>query len=143
MAPTVKVLTLALLACAAIASADPGSYYTYINMSGTDNALRAQLQVLVSTNKKFQTYSQVWTAFRVTGKYLPGYDRCDSTTQIADIYSTKCWAKSQQCGTFSKEGDCYNREHMWPKSWFGGSASDESSPNGPSKGAYTDLFELW
>jgi len=24
----------------------------------------------------------------------------------------------QECGSYSGEGDCYNREHSWPKSWF-------------------------
>lgn len=24
----------------------------------------------------------------------------------------------QECGNYSGEGDCYNREHSWPKSWF-------------------------
>jgi len=28
---------------------------------------------------------------------------------------------SDQCGSYSGEGDCYNREHTWPQSWFGGS----------------------
>ena len=25
---------------------------------------------------------------------------------------------SDHCGNYSGEGDCYNREHSWPKSWF-------------------------
>ena len=32
-------------------------------------------------------------------------------------------------------GDCVNREHIWPKSWFGGFDY--------GKNAQTDLFELW
>ena len=24
----------------------------------------------------------------------------------------------QECGNYSGEGDCFNREHSWPKSWF-------------------------
>ncbi len=24
----------------------------------------------------------------------------------------------QECGNYNGEGDCYNREHSWPKSWF-------------------------
>ena len=36
-----------------------------------------------------------------------------------DAYS---FAKvSDQCGSYSGEGSCYNREHSFPKSWFGGS----------------------
>lgn len=25
----------------------------------------------------------------------------------------------KQCGSYSREGDCYNREHSWPDSWLG------------------------
>lgn len=40
-----------------------------------------------------------------------------------------------RCGNYKKEGDCFNREHSWPKSWFGG------MDNG--YGAESDLFELY
>lgn len=62
---------------------------------------------------------------------------------IPDIYSSYCWITAKditpsggECGNYKKEGDCFNREHLWPKSWFGGSVSS-------GKDAYTDLFELW
>lgn len=25
---------------------------------------------------------------------------------------------THQCGNYAIEGDCYNREHSWPQSWF-------------------------
>jgi endonuclease I len=40
-----------------------------------------------------------------------------------------------ECGNYAKEGDCYNREHLWPKSWFGGFDYGQN--------AQTDLYELW
>ena len=39
---------------------------------------------------------------------------------------------TNQCGTYNSEADCYNREHSWPESWFGG-ASPMSS----------DIFHLF
>lgn len=56
------------------------------------------------------------------------------------MYSTYCWTTEKvtpggECGNYKKEGDCYNREHLWPKSWFGGFDYGQ--------GAQTDLFELW
>jgi endonuclease I len=39
---------------------------------------------------------------------------------------------SDQCGTYSVEGDCYNREHSWPQSWF-------NSLNVPS----SDMFHIY
>jgi len=40
---------------------------------------------------------------------------------------------SHQCGQYSSEGDCFNREHSWPQSWFGSS----SIP------VYSDLFHVY
>lgn len=34
---------------------------------------------------------------------------------------------SDQCGSFSGEGSCYNREHSFPRSWFGGSREPMNS----------------
>lgn len=39
---------------------------------------------------------------------------------IYDFYSSKCWAPEDACGNYTQEGDCFNREHSWPKSWWGG-----------------------
>ena len=39
---------------------------------------------------------------------------------------------SDQCGTYSSEGDCYNREHTVPQSWFNGATP-----------MYTDLFQVY
>ena len=36
-----------------------------------------------------------------------------------DMYSTKHWQwGNKQCGNYKVVGDCYNREHSFPKSWF-------------------------
>jgi endonuclease I len=37
-----------------------------------------------------------------------------------------------ECGSYNEEGDCFNREHSWPSSWFDG--------NMPM---YSDLFHLY
>jgi endonuclease I len=39
---------------------------------------------------------------------------------------------TNQCGNYDGEGDCYNREHSFPKSWF-----NDASP------MYTDLFHIY
>jgi endonuclease I len=41
---------------------------------------------------------------------------------------------TNQCGNYSGEGDCFNREHSWPKEYFGG---DNSYP------MYSDLHHLF
>ena len=58
------------------------------------------------------SYSSLWSAYRTTDV------REDGT--LWDMYSDIHWKPGQkQCGNYKKEGDCYNREHSVPKSWFG------------------------
>jgi len=49
-------------------------------------------------------------------------DGCDG---IFDFYSSKCWASEEACGNYTQEGDCFNREHSWPKSWWGGATGPD------------------
>lgn len=66
-------------------------------------------------------YRGLWTAYGVTD-LVPG------TNQIWDMYSNCTFTyQSKQCGNYSKECDCYNREHSIPKSWFGGAESKAGS----------------
>ena len=61
-------------------------------------------------------YSGLWTAYKTTDVRDNG--------KIWDMYSDCSWTVgSDQCGSYKKECDCYNREHSIPKSWFGGSES--------------------
>lgn len=41
---------------------------------------------------------------------------------------------TNQCGNYNSEGDCYNREHSFPQSWFGG---------GTSAGPGTDFHHIF
>ena len=62
------------------------------------------------------SYNGLWSLYQTSDTYSNG--------KIWDMYSTKQWTyKSEQCGTYSVVGDCYNREHSFPKSWF-----DDASP---------------
>ena len=80
------------------------------------------------------SYNGLWNAFYTT-------DKRPDNNKVWDIYSDQPGSTaayyftfgSDQCGSYSGEGDCYNREHTVPKSWFGGS----SAP------MYTDLFHLY
>jgi endonuclease I len=63
----------------------------------------------------------VWGAFVTTDVQPNG--------KVWDVYSTlfdqaspyEYTMRSDQCGTYSVEGDCYNREHSFPQSWFNSS----------------------
>ena len=115
-------------------------YYSGIDPSATDETLKLQLKDLVNTNKTVVSYDGAWEAFKTVDKFLPGYP-CDESddSMIPDIYSGYCWKNEKttggECGSYKKEGDCFNREHSWPKSWFGGFSAGHD--------AQTDLFELW
>ena len=114
-------------------------YYKNIDSSAINDELKQQLHDLINPHIVL-TYDEIWTAFESVDKYLPGYP-CDSnSSHIPDVYSSYCWAPEKitpggECGNYKKEGDCFNREHLWPKSWFGGFDAGEN--------AQTDLFELW
>lgn len=128
MKHTSKILTLfgALLISSSAWAVD-ASYYTSLNgQSGADlfNAIHTVSKTGYSGKL---SYDGLWTAYKTTdlnsaGKIWDMYGGCDFT------YSTN------QCGNYSAECDCYNREHSIPKSWFGGSESS----NTPG----TDIFHV-
>lgn len=109
-------------------------YYANIDANAVNDDLKGQLEALIYPHVVF-TYDEAWVAFKDVDKHLPTYPCDTNTSHIPDVYSNNCWAETQQCGNYKKEGDCYNREHLWPKSWFGGFDNGEE--------AETDLFELW
>lgn len=101
----------------------PAGYYNQANgLSGT--ALQAALHNIIK-NHNVISYSGLWNAFEDTDKLPNG--------KVWDMYSNCSWTFfSDQCGNYNSECDCYNREHSWPKSWFG----DQAPMN-------SDLFHLY
>jgi len=61
-------------------------------------------------------YDGLWGAYQHTDLRDNG--------KIWDMYSDCSWTyKSDQCGSYGSECDCYNREHSIPKSWYGDTKS--------------------
>ena len=76
-------------------------------------------------NRTEKSYDYLWTAFQTTDVRSDG--------NIWDMYSNITKYTPVTSGSeYSKEGDCYNREHSWPQSWF--------SSNAPM---YTDLHHIY
>jgi len=102
----------------------PSGYYN--NAKGkSDQALMMALHKIIKGHTK-RSYKNLWTDFKTTD--------CNGTT-IIDRYSNATFTYSEdQCGTYNAVGDCYNREHSIPNSWWGGSDSDT---------AYTDLQHMF
>ncbi len=101
---------LALAATTITISAEiPTNYYSTCEGKGGQELLEALFNRI--TEHTDVTYSGLWTLYQTSDVHDNG--------KIWDIYSTKEWTyKSEQCGNYSHIGDCYNREHSMPKSWF-------------------------
>ena len=101
----------ALTAAALCAAAQPAEGY-YSSCEGkTGRALLQQLETVVGPHKNVG-YDGLWNVYKTSDV------RPDDGT-VWDMYSTKRWkVGSAQCGQYKVVGDCYNREHSMPKSWF-------------------------
>ena len=105
------------LSFALVTSAQAPSNY-YNSAEGlTGNQLKIALHNIIKGHTSI-TYSQIWNAFWSTDNKGNG--------KVWDMYSDRPGGTppytynlgQQQCGTYGGEGDCYNREHSWPESWF-------------------------
>ncbi len=89
-------------------------------------ALKSALYDIINDHST-QSYSALWNFYTSYGQ--DSY--YDNDGSILDIYSENpsgfdaytFTAGSDQCGSYAGEGDCYNREHAFPRAWFGGAVS--------------------
>ena len=126
---TLCVLTISFTVAWAQGPNNSGTYYA--NADGKKGAaLKTALSEIIY-NKTERDYDDLWTDFRTTDKRPDG--------KVWDMYSgiTNFVFGTDQAGNYSAEGDKYNREHSFPKSWFGIKGSN--IPKGPG----TDLFHLY
>ena len=108
----------------------PTGYYN--GTSGlTGVTLKNKLHDIISANTVELSYSDLWTAYPTTDERIDG--------KVWDMYSDIPGGTApytftfgtDQCGSYSGEADCYNREHSVPASWF-----NDATP------MYTDLFHV-
>lgn len=108
----------------------PANYYNYAN-GLTGQQLKAALHNIIKGHTSI-SYGDIWDAFWSTDNKGNGI--------VWDMYSDRpngnppyvYYLGQDQCGTYGSEGDCYNREHSWPSSWF----NDQSTPR-------TDLHHIF
>ena len=128
----IKQLFLALLLLVSTTgySTIPTGYYDgAAGKSGA--ALKTALYNIIKGHTSV-SYAYLWTAFYTTDDKANG--------KVWDMYSDipggtppyEYTFGNDQCGNAAAEGDCYSREHSFPKSWFGGDVSP----------MYTDLFHI-
>ncbi|MBP3712283.1 MAG: endonuclease [Bacteroidaceae bacterium] len=106
------VASLVVLLANAAAPNGSGTYYQNAN-GKKGSALKTALCGIIY-NRTEKSYNYLWTAFQTTDKRSDGF--------VWDMYSniTNFTFGTDQAGNYKKEGDVYNREHSFPKSWFGG-----------------------
>ncbi len=102
----------------AVQAQPPAGYYDPAQgLSGP--ALRQALYEIINDHTVI-TYSMLWEAFYETDRKPDGtvWDMYSDVPGGAPPYSFQF--VSDQCGTYNGEGDCFNREHSFPQSWFDG-----------------------
>ena len=114
------VAVLGLQASAAV----PSGYYDNAK-NKSNKALMTALHTIIKGHTK-RSYQQLWTDFRTTD--CNGNIIIDRYSDSQFIYNTN------RCGVYNNIGDCYNREHSIPNSWWGGLDTDT---------AYTDLHHMF
>ena len=108
---------------------DLTGYYASAN-GLTGYTLKSELHNIIDGHNT-RGYSALWTFYDANSRDV--YFENDGT--ILDIYSENpngtdpysYTSTSDQCGSYSGEGSCYNREHSFPRSWFGGSVEPMNS----------------
>jgi endonuclease I len=119
-------LLLLLLAVVAFAQA-PANYYN--SATGSGYALKTQLKTIITNNHNDQGYGSLWSLYSTTAFRDNFYENDGS---LLDLYSENptgvdpynYTSTSNQCGNYNSEGDCYNREHLVPQSYFDNFAID-------------------
>ncbi|TVQ88249.1 MAG: hypothetical protein EA393_09160 [Bacteroidetes bacterium] len=114
----------------------PVGYYN--NAAGlTGEELKTSLHEIIIQGHNPIWYSEVWSSFLLTD--------IKSNGKVWDMYSDipgnppyEYEFIEDQCteGSVPEEGICYNREHSWPRSWYG-PAGNEIYP------MHSDLFHVY
>ena len=119
-----KITTFAMILTFSFIFAQiPAGYYS--TATGTGYTLKTQLYNKIKGHTD-QGYNGLWTTYATSDRD----NQYEKDNSIIDIYSEKPTAvdpykytlNTNQCGTYSKEGDCYNREHIIPQSSFNAAA---------------------
>lgn len=106
------ICTLALTLSTAWAQGPNGSENYYQNADGLKGAaLKTAMYGIIKTHTNIG-YDGLYEAYKATDTRSDGY--------VRDWYSnvTNYTHVVDKAGSYSGEGDCYNREHSVPQSWF-------------------------
>ena len=106
------ICSLALTLCMAWAQGPNGSETYYQAANGKKGAaLKTAMYGIIKTHTNIG-YDGLYEAYKTTDTRPDGY--------VRDWYSNATYYThvKDKAGTYHQEGDCYNREHSVPQSWF-------------------------
>jgi endonuclease I len=129
-----KLLLVLLMFCRIGFAQIPQGYYDAAN-GLTGIALKTALHNIIKGHTVL-SYNSLYSSFESTdakpnGTVWDMYSDIPNGTPNGNPPYVYNFVSGDHCGSYSGEGDCYNREHSFPASWFG-----DASP------MYTDLFHL-
>ena len=110
-------------------AAIPNNYYNSA-LGKNDQQLMASLHEIINGHYRVY-YNKLWERFQTTD--------CNNGI-IIDRYSDSQFTYStNQCGVYSGIGECYNREHSVPQSWWGGTTQSTEARDT----MYSDLYHIY
>ncbi len=120
-------LLFILCLCSLSAIAQPPATYYDSAAGKTCDVLKTALQKIITNGHVPKTYTDLWTQYTITD-VKPRTVGTGSANVIYDVYSTIPGGTdpyqydpiTTRCGGYKKEGDCFNKEHSVPESWFNG-----------------------
>ena len=126
----IKLFSAFIFTTFLIADIPPGYYDDAQGLDG--EPLRLALHNIIDDHIP-QSYSSLYGHFQSTDAKSDGtvWDMYSDVPGGTPPYIYN-FTSVDQCGNYSGEGDCFNREHSWPKSWF-----NEGMPMN------TDLFHIY
>ena len=120
----ILLLATTLLAAQSLFATEPSGYYnSALGMS--DEALMTALRDIIREHNEVSYSSGLLSAFRKVDTDNDGF--------IIDIYSNVRYKPSDNGSSASHVGEGYNREHSFPRSWFGGEVAPMN----------TDVFHVY
>lgn len=126
-----RIIAALLLLCVLPSTAQPPAGY-YSDAEGlSGDALRSALYSIIAPHTVLAN-SSLWQAFELADAKPDGtvWDMYSDVPNGTPPYIYQFGV--DQCGNYSSEGDCFNREHTFPQSWYSGVAPMS-----------TDLFHLY
>ena len=118
---TIFTTLILLFSITAFTQIPPGYYNAAAGLTGYP--LKTALLGIITSGHIDKSYTpQLWTAYNTTDRD----NFYDNDNTVLDMYSenptgTDSYTytyQSDQCGSYSGEGSCYNREHLMPQSVF-------------------------